>query len=181
MSSVRSPGPLPVAIALAFGIAFATLLDHLAVPASARWLVALVCVVIAARRRGSLWLVIAAVVAAGAARGARRPPEPPAGIVVDDRAIDRVVGVVGGPVIHTRRGTGALLAPDTGDSIWIWADVPLAAGERIAVTGGVRTPRGSLGPAEPDRRDALLARGARFEVVARTVERLADDPGAIAR
>ncbi len=181
MSSIRSLGPLPVAIALAFGIAFATLLDHLAVPASPRWLVALACVVLAARRRGSLPLVIAAVVAAGAARGARRAPEPPAGIVVDDRTVDRVAGVVGGPVIHTRRGTGALLAPDTGDPIWIWADVELAAGERIAVTGAVRTPRGSLGPAEPDRRDALLARGARFEVVARTVERLADDPGAIAR
>jgi competence protein ComEC len=67
--------------------------------------------------------------------------------------------------------------------VWIWSEEPVAPGERIAATGLLRTPRGSLGPAQPDRADALRALGAGLELTARAgaIERLADEPGAAAR
>src|SRR5690348_14292174 len=107
MSSPRLgavPGPLAVAIAAASGIAAAPLLDALGVPSGPRWLVAAAAVV--AWRRAARWrgpLLLAAGLALGAARGARPAVVAPAGVTVDDRTADRVIGVVRGPVVHGPR------------------------------------------------------------------------------
>jgi competence protein ComEC len=170
-----------MAIAAASGIAAAPPLDALGVAAWPRWLVAAAVVVawrLAARRRGAL--LLAAGLALGAARGARPPVVAPAGVTVDDRAADRVIGVVRGPVVHGPRGDGALL--DTGAAaIWLWTDERLVPGERVVATGAARTPRGLRDPAVPDRADAARARGAELELTARRLERLGDagGPGAL--
>ncbi len=148
-------GPLTAAVALAFGIAVAPALDRLGVAPSARWAIAALCL-LGMRRAPSL--VIAAVVAAGAAHGAATPPELPAGVIADDAIVDRVTGMVEGPVIRTVRGSGAQVL-----GVWVWADELLRAGERIAAIGVVRT--------DGDRR-ALSAR---------SIEHLRDDPGLVAR
>ncbi len=175
----RGLGPLPGAIALAAGSAAAPRLDPI-VPEPARWVIAFALAAAAALR----WrrLAVVALIAVGAARGARPPAQPPPGTVADDRIADRVEGVVAGPVMRTRRGFGARLDAG-GVAVWVWAEEPVAPGERIAVTGLLRAPRGSLGPAQPDRADGLWTLGARLELVARagSIERLADEPGAAAR
>ncbi len=170
-------GPLPVAIALAAGIAIAPALDHVGCPATARWLLALVLVVVASRWRRELLLI--AVVALGSARGARSIPVVPANTTLDDRVVDRLVGDLEGPVVRTQHGTGALLKT-TDAEIWVWSEQELVAGERIAVTGYLATPRGPRGPALPDRADAVIARGARFELTAQRIERLGDEPTLVA-
>jgi competence protein ComEC len=186
MSSPRLgglPGPLAIAIAAASGIAAAPLLDALGVPSGPRWLIA--AAVVIAWRRAQRWrgpLLLAAALALGAARGARPEVVAPAGVTVDDRTADRVIGVVKGPVVHGPRGDGARL--DTGAAaIWLWTDERLVPGERVAATGAVRTPRGLRDPAVPDRADAARARGAELELTARQLERLgdADGPGLIDR
>jgi hypothetical protein len=109
-AAARSFGPLAVAIALAAGIAVAPALDRIGVAPGLRWL-GVAAVVIAwrraLRRRGAL--LLAAGLALGAARGARAPAVAPAGVTVDDRTADRVIGVVRGPVVHGPRGDGARL------------------------------------------------------------------------
>lgn len=110
----------------------------------------------------------------------RRDIAVPPGASVDDRTVDRIAGVVRAPVVRTRTSWGAVVA--TGDAaVWVWSSEALAPGERIAVTGRLRRPRGPIAIAEPDRARAMAARGADLEVTARSVERLADDPGAVAR
>ncbi|HSS02500.1 MAG TPA: ComEC/Rec2 family competence protein [Kofleriaceae bacterium] len=125
------------------------------------------------RRRGVARLVVLAVAfALGAARGAQPTIELPAGAIPDDRLVDRVVGVVHGPIIHGPRGDGALLEPDeSGTAIWLFTEERLVPGERIAATGLLRTPRGLLDPAVPDRQDATRARGAELELTARSIDR----------
>ena len=179
----RSFGPLAVAIALAAGIAVAPGLDRIGVAPGLRWLV--VAAVVVAWRRVERWrgpLLLAAGVALGAARGERPEVVAPAGVTVDDRTADRVIGVVRGPVVHGPRGDCARL--DTGAAaIWLWSDQRLVPGERVAATGVVRTPRGLRDPAVPDRGDAARARGAELELTARQLERLGDagGPGLIDR
>ncbi|MBA3456636.1 MAG: ComEC/Rec2 family competence protein, partial [Deltaproteobacteria bacterium] len=48
------------------------------------------------------------------------------------------VGVVSGPIIGTAHGSGATLRTAT-IGIWIWADSPLVPGDKLAITGRVRT------------------------------------------
>ncbi len=170
-----------MAIALAAGIAVAPALDRTGVAPGLRWLV--VAAVVVAWRRAERWrgpLLLAAGVALGAARGARPEVVAPAGVTIDDRTADRVIGVVRGPVVHGPRGDGARL--DTGAAaIWLWSDQRLVPGERVAATGAVRTPRGLRDPAVPDRAEAARARGAELELTARQLERLGDagGPGAV--
>jgi competence protein ComEC len=172
-------GPLPCAIALAAGIGAAPHLDPV-ISAPLRWAIAFALVAAAGLRWRRLALV--AVIAVGAARGARPEVGVPPEATLDDRIEDRIEGVIAGPVMRTRRGFGARLEAG-GIAVWLWTDEPVASGERIAATGFLRTPRGSLGPAQPDRADALRTLGAELELVARagSIERLADAPGAAAR
>jgi len=134
MSGARSLhfGPLPLAIALGLGIAIAPLVE---LPAGPWWGLAVVLVVVARRHRAA---VVGVAVAAGCALGAPAPSVLPAGVQADDRLVDRVVGVVAGPMVGTAHGTGAALRTGAAE-VWIWADIPLVPGERIAVTGRVRT------------------------------------------
>ncbi len=104
------------------------------------------------------------------------PPPPPAGAIADDRIDDRVEGTVGAPVVRTPNGWGAAL--DTGDArVWIWTDRVIAPGERLVVTGRLRTPRGLLDPGAPDRAALAASRGADWELTAATIDRLRDDAG----
>ena len=144
--------PLTCAFALAAGIAG----GGLAV------LAALVAVAVARRWRA---LPLVAIAALGAARSA----PPPARYHPGDRV--RLVGVVGGPLVRGAHGTGAPLDVD-GEPLWLWTDGPLLPGDRVAVTGTIRDPRGPLDPALPDRLAALAARGARAELWATSVEHL---------
>ncbi len=75
--------------------------------------------------------------------------------------------------------TGVTGAPvDTGNAtVWLWSATPLVPGQRIAATGLVHAARGYLDPGSPDRAHALAARGADWEMTARTLQVIADDPG----
>lgn len=174
------PGPLAMAIAGAAGIAAAPALDALGVAGWQRWLVAAAAILLCGLYRRRRAVLLAAGFALGAARGARPPVVAPAGVVIDDRTADRVIGVVRGPVVHGPRGDGARLDAE-GAAIWLWADEPLVPGERVAVTGVVHAPRGLRDPAVPDRGDAARARGADLEVTARGLERLGDAGGPLDR
>jgi len=121
-------------------------------------------------------IVLAAGFALGVARGARPPVPLPAGVTSDDRVVDRVTGIVHGPIVHGPHGDGAVL--DTGAAaIWMWTDEHLVPGERLAATGLVHAPRGLHDPAVPDHGDAVRARGAELELTARSLERLGDAAG----
>ncbi|HEX2691370.1 MAG TPA: ComEC/Rec2 family competence protein [Kofleriaceae bacterium] len=166
-------GPLPAAVAVAAGVAIAPLFDRLGVDPWPRWLLAIAIATAWRRHRAVLF---AAGLAFGAARGARPAVVAPAGVVADDRAVDRVTGVVRGPIVHGREGDGAVL--DTGDAaIWLWTDVRLVPGEQLAATGRVHTPRGLRDPAVPDHADTVRARGAELELTARGIDRLGDAGG----
>src|SRR5438093_10830006 len=99
-------GPLPVAMAVAAGIAVAPLFDRLGVDPRLHWLV--VAAIVLALRRGTRIprraVVLALGFALGAARGAHPVVVAPAGVVADDRIVDRVTGVVRGPIVHGPRG-----------------------------------------------------------------------------
>jgi competence protein ComEC len=177
-------GPLAVALAVVGGIAAAPWLGRLGVPPGLCWLVAAAGAAASAiaawpvRRnpRPRAWrraAVLAVGFALGAARGAHAPVVAPEGVIADDRTADRVTGVVRGPVFHGPGGDGAVLDAG-GAAIWLWTDERLAPGERVTVTGRVRTPRGPLAPGVVDRADAARARGAELELTATTVERLGD-------
>lgn len=170
MSFAHARQPIAVAIVLAAGIAAAPVID---LPRSVAFVLAIALV---AAGRWTRWAWLAAVAAAGLALGARTPLAIPAGVTLDDRSIDVVTGSVAGLVVKTRRGWGARLATNA-DAVWIWTTEAIAPGERIAVHGRLVTPRGALGPGQPDRDDALAARGARLELTATQIERLADEPG----
>src|SRR5215470_15482796 len=117
--------PLPFAIALALGIAVGPLIG---MPAWAGWAAALL-VAGAAPKRAELLVVVA--FALGVALGARAPTSRPG---VDDRASDRIVGTVAGPVARTRTGYLAEVA-----GVTVVSEEPLLPGERVAVTGLLRT------------------------------------------
>ena len=108
--------------------------------------------------------------------GGTRAGDPPPGAIPDDRVADRIEGTVAAPIVRTPFGWGARV-----DGVWVWADEPLAAGERVAVTGRLRTPRGLLDPGVPDRAALVASRGAHWELTATRVERLADEPGLVDR
>ncbi|MDQ3341311.1 MAG: DNA internalization-related competence protein ComEC/Rec2 [Myxococcota bacterium] len=169
---------MALAVALATGIAAAPVID---LPSGAGWVLALVLVVAGrwARPRAR-WICLPAICAAGIALGTASPTKIPPGATVDDRIVDRIEGVVDGRVVRTRRGFGALLAT-RGDAVWIWTEQRVLPGERIAVVGRLSTPRGAVGPGQPDRADMLAARGARLELVTTGIERIADEPGAVDR
>ncbi|MEO8549085.1 MAG: ComEC/Rec2 family competence protein, partial [Kofleriaceae bacterium] len=99
------------------------------------------------------------------ARGPAPPPAPPPGATADDRSIDRVEGVVRGMPVATPLGFGAELATET-TSLWLWTSDRILPGERLEVTGRLRTPRGLLDPGAPP----LVAREA-FELSAIAIER----------
>ena len=153
--------PLPLAVVLAIGITLGP-----RVPASAPelWWGAAAALALLAGRHGIL--ALPAVLACGLALGAAGRAPLPAGVIADDRGEDRVEGVVRGPVIASARGVGAALDVATGAELWVWAAGPLAPGDRIVVTGRVRTAVGVRGPGAPDRRAAAR----RYEVTAQLVE-----------
>jgi competence protein ComEC len=166
----RTLGPLPLAIAFAIGIGLAARFGG-----GTWWLVAATAA-IAYWRTARHELVVAIALAAGLAHGAIAPASVPAGTTADDRTLDRVEGVIAGSPVHTTRGHGALL--ETGSAaIWIWTAEPVRAGERIAATGRLVTPRPARGPAQPDRAEQARSRGADFDLTAQHVEHLADEPG----
>ncbi len=163
MSAPIAPSlrPLPLAVVLAIGITLAP-----RVPASAPelWWGAAAALALLAGRRGIF--ALPAVLACGLALGAAGRAPLPAGVIADDRGEDRVEGVVRGPVITTTRGVGAAVDVATGAELWVWASGPLTPGDRIVVTGRVRTAEGVRGPGAPDRRAAAL----RYELTAQLVE-----------
>ncbi|HEY1554210.1 MAG TPA: DNA internalization-related competence protein ComEC/Rec2 [Kofleriaceae bacterium] len=117
-------------------------------------------------------LVFAAVLAIVGPRGASVPD----GAVPDDRGEETVAGTIGAPVEHGPRGYGAPL--DTGATVvWIWTGRAVLPGQRVFVTGRLRTPRGLLDPGAPDRAAMLASRGASWELTASHVEVVADEPG----
>lgn len=153
-------GPLPAAIALVAGIACAPALDRIGLPPSVRWALAAACL-LGTRRLPAL--ALAAIAFVGAARGAVVHTLLPEGVVANDRIADRVLGTVEGPVVRTVRGSGAQVG-----GMWVWAEEVLVPGDRIAVTGLVRS-------APPGR--SLE----RFELSARQIEHLGQDLGLTAR
>lgn len=159
--------PFAVAIAFVLGLAVAPRLDRGGVPPSARWVLA-AAVGFVAMRRGT-W-ILPAIACAGVAYGTRAAVDTTG---TDDRIVDRIEGVVAGPVVTTPRGTGALLA---GTATWVWSTEPLIAGETIEVTGYLATPSGPRGPGLVDPADAARARGAEREISARVIRRVADRP-----
>lgn len=163
------PGPLALAIAVAAGVAVGLRWGWpAALPAAAAGVLWL---------RGRSRAVLAIGFAIGAGRGAMTDDGGVPGAVVGDRAVDRVEGVVRGPVAHGPRGDGARLET-AGETVWLWAP-RLVTGERVAATGTLHAPRGLRDPGVPDRADAVRARGATLELTARTLERLGDDAGVI--
>jgi competence protein ComEC len=173
----RRLGPLPVALAMAAGVAVASQLDRRgAAPWIAPWIAGLVAAGAVAAWRRHRAAVLATGCALGMLRGARPAVVVPGGVIADDRVADRVIGVVRGPILHGPRGDSAVL--DTGGAaIWLWTDERLVPGERLAATGLVHAPRGLRDPAVPDRDDAVHARGAARELTARELERLGDAAG----
>ena len=111
-----------------------------------------------------------------------RPPHrvTPAGAIADDRIEDHVVGTVGGPVVRTARGFAGPLDND-GSTIWLWTEARIRPGDRIAVTGKLRLPRGLLDPGIADREAMIASRGAAWELSATRVEVLGQQLGVMAR
>lgn len=169
MSLPQRLGPLPLAIAFAAGLVLAGALDRAGIDPWLRWGLAATLATWARRHPAVL---VAAVIAAGSARGARPNVPLPAGVIADDRRVDRVVGIVEGPVVRTATGAGATLDLAPGE-IWVWSEHALVPGEQIAVTGLVRSARGVRGPAQPAREG--------LEITAQTVTVLGDPGGMRAR
>jgi competence protein ComEC len=111
--------------------------------------------------------------------GVRRDPPPP-GTQPDDRIEDRIVGTIGGPVVRTAHGVGAPLHAER-TTIWMWTSEPVRPGQRVAVTGRLRTPRGMLGPGAPDQAMLVASRGAAWEMTAIRIEPLGESGDPIAR
>lgn len=86
-------------------------------------------------------------------------------LAANDNVDDRVVGVVRGQRITSSFGYGALI--DTGAAnVWVWSQTALDPGERVAVTGRLRTSREMRNPGTPPRLDR------EFELTATALERL---------
>ena len=110
-------------------------------------------------------VALAAVIAIAGPPGRRDAPGIP-----DDRAAERIEGIVRGPVVHAPHGWGANVG-----AVWVWSAHELVPGQRIAATGRLRTPRTFLDPGVPARV------GADWELSATSIEILEDDPRLIAR
>lgn len=86
----------------------------------------------------------------------------------DDSVDDHIEGVVRGTPLATDYGVGVLV--DTGAmDVWVWSAAHLVPGDRVAVTGRLRTRRSAVNPGTPMR----LNRG--LELTATAVERLGRD------
>jgi len=124
---------------------------------------------------------LACAIALAAFLSLRSSPEriAPAGSHADDRATERIAGTVGGPVLVTPHGYGAPL--DAGaTTIWIWTETPIEPGDRVAVIGRLRTPRGFLDPGSEDRAALVASRGAEWELTASRLDHLGRDDGLVA-
>ncbi len=144
--------PLTCALAFAAGLA------------AGGWAALAALVLVVLSRRWSL-LPVAVLAALGAARGAPRSSRYHPG----DRV--QLTGEVGGPLVRSATGIGAPLEVD-GETLWLRTEAPIEPGDRIAVGGTIRDPRGPLDPALPDRLAALAARGASAELWATRIEHL---------
>ncbi|HEY0193133.1 MAG TPA: ComEC/Rec2 family competence protein [Kofleriaceae bacterium] len=169
------PGPLAVAIAAAVGIALAPWLARIGVAGWQRGLVG-AALVLVWRRNASV--ILLAGLAAGVWRGG--PSEDAALAGADDRIVDRVTGVIEGPIVHGPRGDGARLAAD-GATVWLWSGGRLHPGEQVVAIGRLHAPRGLRDPAVPDRAALVHARGASLELTAQEVIRLGDAGGWVDR
>src|SRR5690242_7411011 len=140
---MRAPVRLPViAIAIAAGIAGVEHAGALAMHAGP-WLSALAAMVLGGAGRRwprARWIAGAALVGGAAAAIAYRAP--PAIDGVDDREVETLEGVIRGPTTLAGDRIGARLITDDGLRVWLWARPPLRPGDRIAVTGRLRYPRG---------------------------------------
>lgn len=113
----------------------------------------------------------------------RAVPVPPAGATADDRSADTIEGIAVGPM----DGRGGRLrfvveAADGGTPILVSAlgVVPVLPGDRVRVTGRLRTPRGYRVPGGVDMRALLEARGARWSLACDAADVVVVDRGASA-
>jgi len=142
------------------------------------WWLAAIAFVLSAARRGAprrAWVIwVGTAVLVGAALSAReraRAPGLPAGAVADDRAADTVTGVVDGPVTAARWGSAFAMSLDgSAARAWVTIDreVSVVPGDRLRVTGRLRTPRGYRNPGGIDR--IALARTRGIDVELRAIE-----------
>ncbi len=146
------PGPARLAIAFAAGIAVATRAGSLAA-APAVWAAGALLVGLAIPARfGSVRLLLV-VVFLGGARAALRPLPDPALLAglpgVDDREPDRVTGVVRGAVLDGPDRRSFVVARAGAAAVLVTARAPLPAllpGDRVAVVGRLKSPRGYRDP-----------------------------------
>lgn len=160
-AALTSRRPLPLAIAFAAGIALAAIAPA---PRVVGFGAGIGFALATARDRR--WLA-GAVLALGMLIGTRPPPPAPVGVVLDDRTIDRVHGVIAGPIVTTAHGTGARLDTDDGGALWLWLardpGAALVPGQRVVVTGRAKQ------------------RAGRAELAVATITVLGDTPGLVDR
>ncbi len=175
---------LPViAVAMAVGV---WLSGEVGWAAWAWWGIAAVAAV-ALGRKGRI--VVVAFVAAAIGAQARVAEEAPGGSGIDDRESDTLDGWVSGPITATR--AGVMFVIEVGEArVQVVAERHggVLPGERVRVVGRVVSVRGYRNPGAADRVVAAQARGAMWEVRARSVERMGETrmsawrwPAAIAR
>ncbi|MGE0869165.1 MAG: DNA internalization-related competence protein ComEC/Rec2 [Kofleriaceae bacterium] len=167
MWSLRTP--LSAAIAFSIGIAAARALDDVGIARWALWALGAAAVAGAARWRP---LLTVGIVLAGAAHAAPAERAAPDNVGADDRITDRVVGAIGRPVVTTPRGGGALLETRA-TTLWVWANEPLIPGQRVVVTGLIRSARPAGNPGASARPNPA---GAAFEINAQHLDVIDDVP-----
>ncbi|HEY4243871.1 MAG TPA: DNA internalization-related competence protein ComEC/Rec2 [Kofleriaceae bacterium] len=119
--------PPVAAVAVAVGIAAGPVAG--AVAAGGLLVAALVAARVA--RRHVLWLALLVGIGSASARRVEAARAEGA----DDRVLDRVAGIVQGPIAHGANGDGALL--DSG--VYLWAPGRLVPGDRVEATGLLRS------------------------------------------
>ncbi len=135
------------------------------------WLVGAVVAGVVARGTPVVqWCAVVGLVAAALGARAAAPVPPPAGVTVDDREADVIVGWVSGPLAATRWGTG-FEVDMRGVRVRVLAagEVDVLPGDRVRVTGAVRSPRGYRNPGAVDRVAMARTAGVAWEVTAREV------------
>jgi competence protein ComEC len=141
------------------------------------WISALALVVISGlpQRSARVRWLLTAILLGGAAASWRHPVAPriPPGATVDDREPEVLIGVIHGPTTLVADRIGSRLVTDDGLAVWMWAPPPLAPGDRVAVTGRLRTPRGYRNPGEVDRGMLAHLRGVDLELSVIEIEHLA--------
>jgi competence protein ComEC len=156
--------------------------------AAAVWAAAAVIAAIGVPRPWRAIVVVGMLAAALGAR-ARAPMGMVEGVVSDDRGEDVVEGWVSGPITETRAGVSYVIEAG-GASVLVRAEGHggVLPGDRVRVVGRVVETRGYRNPGAADRVLAAQARGARWEIRAKRVERIAGErvsgwrwPAAIAR